>query len=288
MMEIDANIVVETEHLGSNNGIVCTREGLVLIDTPHRPSDAVRWRRRAESMGETRYLLQTDHHIDHTMGNVFFGGTIVSHEMTRERLLNAAPTRQYLKDLLAVIDPDGTMYIDLENYRVRLPTVTYRGSMTLHVGGLDFEFTHLPGHTRNSSIIYIPQQQVLFTGDLVCESSLPAFIEADTFAWIEAVRHIEAMDVRYLIPGHGQVCDKAMATTFRGWIEDLVGEVETRLDKGMPRDEVAREVAYEDRIHYSTGGSPDYPQHLIDLFIRRSIETIYDQILERRAAGPAA
>ena len=36
MVEIDANIVVETEHLGSNNGIVCTSEGLVLIDREQR------------------------------------------------------------------------------------------------------------------------------------------------------------------------------------------------------------------------------------------------------------
>lgn len=285
-MEIDANILVETEHLGSNNGIVCTPDGLVLIDTPHRPSDAIRWRRLAESLGRTKFLIQTDHHPDHTIGNYFLPGEIVSHETTRERLKNAAPTRQYLDDLFAVIDPDARMYLD--EYRVRLPTVTYRGAMTLHVGGLDVEITHLPGHTRNSSLVYIPQQQVAFTGDLVCEAGLPAFIEADTFAWIEAVRRIEAMDIRYLVPGHGQVCDGRMATTFRGWMEDLIGEVERRLDRGMTREAVAAEVSYEDRIHIPTGGSPGYPQHLIDLFMRRSIETIYDHILEHRARPSAA
>jgi cyclase len=286
MIEIDDNILVETEKLGSNNAIVCTPEGLVLVDTPHRPSDALRWRRLVESLGPVEYLLQTDHHIDHTMGNYWIPGRIVSHEMTRERLMNAPPTRQYLEDLLAVIDPGALRYMD--EYKVRLPTVTYKTAMTLHVGGLTFEFEHRRGHTLNSSIIYMPGQQVAFVGDLVCSAGLPAFIEADTFDWIETVRHIETMDIRYLVPGHGPVCDGKMATTFRGWMEDLVGEVETRLDRGMTRDDVAAEVSYDDNIHISTGGSPAYPQHLIDLFMRRSIETIYDHILQRRAAKVAA
>jgi cyclase len=169
------------------------------------------------------------------------------------------------------------------DYRVRVPTLTFTASFTLHLGGLDFAMTHLPGHTLNSTLITIPQQGVVFTGDLVCEAGLPAFIEADTFAWIDAVRAIEAMDIRTIVPGHGKVCGKEMATTFRGWMEDLVGEVERRIDKGVSREVIAREVSYEDRIHIATGQSPGYPKHLIDLFMTKSIETIHDHILQRRA-----
>ncbi len=282
MIEIDGNILVETEHLGSNNSIVVTRDGVVLIDSPHRPTDAIRWRRTAESCGRVAYLFNTDHHIDHTMGNAFLPGTIVSHAGTLERLTNNAPTMQYMSDLLDVIDPAGKMY--MHNYAWRLPTVTYETAMTVHLGGLDFEFRHFRGHTLNSSLIYLPQQQVAFTGDLVCELGLPAFIEADTFDWIETVRHIESMDVRYLVPGHGKVSDIGEARRFRQQIEELVGQVEARIDKGEPREHVMRAVTYEDRIHMSTGGSPDYPAHLIELFMVKSIATIYDHILAKRAA----
>ena len=104
MFHIDANILIETEHLGSNNGIICTPEGLVLVDLPHRPSDAIKWRRLAESMARQIYITHRSPHRSHH-GKLLFSGTIVSHAMTRERLQNAAPTRQYLEDLLAVIDP---------------------------------------------------------------------------------------------------------------------------------------------------------------------------------------
>jgi len=281
MITIDSNILVETEFLGSNNSIVCTPEGLVCIDSPHRPSDAMVWRRTAESCGEVLYLLNTDHHPDHTIGNYWMPGRVVGHAITRELLLTNPPTRQNLDDLFAVIDPAWSMYAS--DYRVRVPTLTFTASFTLHLGGLDFAMTHLPGHTLNSTLITIPQQGVVFTGDLVCEAGLPAFIEADTFAWIDAVRAIEAMDIRTIVPGHGKVCGKEMATTFRGWMEDLVGEVERRIDKGVSREVIAREVSYEDRIHIATGQSPGYPKHLIDLFMTKSIETIHDHILQRRA-----
>jgi cyclase len=152
------------------------------------------------------------------------------------------------------------------------------------VGGLDFVMTHLPGHTLNSTLIYVPQQKIVFAGDLVCSAGLPAFIEADTFAWIEAVKHIEQMDIRYLVPGHGPVCGLPEVRLFRRWMEDLIGEVESHIDKGHTRAEIARSVAYEDRIHIATGESPAYPDHLIELFMTRSIETIYDHIQQRRGA----
>lgn len=282
MIEIDKNIIVETEHLGSNNSIIVTRDGVVLIDAPHRPSDAIRWRRTAQSCGNVVYLFNTDHHIDHTMCNCFLPGTIVSHQGTRDRLMTSAPTRQYVDDLLDVIDPAGRALMD--GHYTRLPTVTYQESMTVHLGGLDFEFTHLPGHTLNGSLIYLRQQKVAFTGDIICSAGLPAFIDGDAFAWIEAVKHIEAItDIRYIVPGHGKVCDLAFATTFRKWIEDLVAEVQAQIDKGNSREQAMKQVTYEDYIHIATGESPAYPQYLMDMFITKSIGVIYDQILARRA-----
>ncbi len=280
LTEIDGNILVETEHLGSNNSIICTRDGVVLVDSPHRPSDAIRWRRTVESCGKVAYLINTDHHIDHTMGNYFLPGEIVSHEVTRDRLLNGAPTRKYIDDLLEVIDPAGKMY--MADYAVRVPTITYSNSLALHLGGLDFVLTHLRGHTMNSTLVHLPQQGIVFSGDLVCEAGLPAFIDADTFGWIEAVKRIEAMDVRYIVPGHGKVCGIAEARAFRRQMEGLVDEVERRVDRGETRARVATDVRYEDRIHVAMGGSPGYPAHLIEFFMRGSIETIYDQVLQRR------
>lgn len=277
MIEIDGNVLVETGHVGSNNAIVCTREGLVLVDTPHRPSDAIRWGRTVAGCGTALYLINTDHHIDHTMGNAFLPGTVVSHEGTRERLIDAPPSRAYIEALLGAIDPAGLMY--MENYAVRVPTLTYTERMTLHAGGLDFDLIHLRGHTLNSTVVHLRQQEIAFTGDLVCEAGLPSFIDADVAAWIEAVRTIESMEVRYVVPGHGEVCGIDRVARFREQIEALVAEVEAQIDAGRDRDEVAATVTYEDNIHREADG---YSREGIERTMRGSIEVIYDQILARR------
>lgn len=286
IQEIVPGVFVETEHLGSNNSIVSTRDGLVLIDSPHRPTDAMRWRRTAASMGEVAFLINTDHHIDHTMGNYFLPGTVVSHEITRTRLTENAPTDEYVRDLIAVIDPEGLPLI--RDYRVRPPTVTFVDRMALDVGGLRFDLTHRPGHTPNSIYIELKALGVVFSGDLFCELGLPAFVEAHVFAWVEAAKFLEKIDAEWIVPGHGAVSRPADVTPFRQKMEELIGEVERGIESGQSRDELAARIRFEDRIHISTGGSPSYPEHLIELFQRKSIEAIYDQILERNAARSPA
>lgn len=283
MIEIGSNILVETEHLGSNNSIVSTPAGVVLIDSPHRATDAIKWRRQVAACGDVAYLINTDHHPDHTIGNFFLPGTIVSHEGTRERLQNNAPTKKYLDDLFAVIDPEGLPL--MRDYQVRIPEITFTDRLTLHVGGIDFNLIHHKGHTLNSLYVHVPQLETVFSGDLICELGLPAFVEADTFAWLGAIRDIEKLQPKHIVPGHGQVCDVAEAVRFRGLIEDLVAEVDGHRTKGVERSAIADLVSFEDRIHISTGGSPSYPDHLIEFFMRKSIEAIYDHIEAREAAN---
>ena len=55
-----------------------------MIDAPYRPSDALRWSEEIASKGEVRYLINTEHHFDHFIGNYFFSGIVISHQETRE------------------------------------------------------------------------------------------------------------------------------------------------------------------------------------------------------------
>lgn len=282
LQEIAPGVFVETEHLGSNNSIVSTRDGLVLIDSPHRPTDAMRWRRTAAAMGDVVFLINTDHHIDHTMGNYFLPGTVVGHEITRDRLVNHAPSKAYVDDLIAVIDPEGLPLI--RDYQVRPPTVTFVQQMALDVGGLRFDLTHRPGHTPNSTYIELKSLGVLFSGDLFCELGLPAFVEAHVYEWVEAARFLETVDAEWIVPGHGKVSRPSDVTVFRQKMEELIGQVADGIARGDPREVLAEQIRFEDLIHVSTGGSPSYPDHLIELFQRKSIEAIYDQTIQRQGA----
>jgi cyclase len=62
MKQLTKNVFVETELRGSNHGLVTTSDGIVLIDTPHKPSDAIRLSADVERRGRLRYILNTEPH----------------------------------------------------------------------------------------------------------------------------------------------------------------------------------------------------------------------------------
>ena len=79
MEKISDNVYVETGFDGCNVGFVVTEGGVVMIDTPQIPSDAMDWREVIKKHGPVRYLINTEPHIDHFTGNTFFEGTIIGH-----------------------------------------------------------------------------------------------------------------------------------------------------------------------------------------------------------------
>jgi len=90
--QVTPNVFAEDQHSrppmyrGSTHGFVTTSEGVVMIDCPMMPSDAIRWRFEILKLnrGEVRYLINTDSHHDHTTGNGVFPGIVISSVGVRE------------------------------------------------------------------------------------------------------------------------------------------------------------------------------------------------------------
>jgi cyclase len=274
--QITRNVYVETGNLGSNDSIIVTDQGTVLVDAPHKPTDAARWRDTVNSFGEVSYLVHTDHHIDHTLGNFLLPGTIVSHSVTRRRMAEEYPSSAYVEDLLSVIDPEGLVL--MPDFSLRLPAITFDDRMHLYLGNVTVELIHLAGHTANSLIVYLPEQRVLFSGDNVCEAGLPSFQDSRVSSLFETLDYISGLDFEILVPGHGEVGTKRTVATFHDQVQDLVRQVREAARAGVPREEAAARIRFEDRIHTSTRSYVGYPDNLIEEFQRRSVLSIYDQL----------
>ena len=67
MREISKNIFVETTFYGCNPSVVVTNEGLILIDTPYLPTDALGWKDQLRDLGSVKYIINTEHHADHVL-----------------------------------------------------------------------------------------------------------------------------------------------------------------------------------------------------------------------------
>ncbi|WP_020577781.1 MBL fold metallo-hydrolase [Actinopolymorpha alba] len=278
MQQIADNIYVELGNLGSNNAVITTSEGNVLIDAPHKPTDAVAWRKAVDELGPTKYLIHTDHHIDHTMGGYFLPGTVVAHERTRAGMQHDFPDPAYVRDLIALIDPDGLPL--MEGHHLRFPDITFSDELDLYVGDVHLRLIRLSGHTPNTIGILLPEQRIFFSGDNVCEASLPSFQEAFVDEWLASLRRIAELDFDVLVPGHGEVCGKDVVTAFDQKAYALVGQVRAALDAGVSEAEAADTIRFEDRIHVTTPAYAGYPDDIVESLQRRSISRIYQHLIE--------
>jgi cyclase len=277
LQRISPSIHVETERLGSNNGIIVSEGRVVLVDTPHRPTDAKAWAEVVAGLGTIDHIIHTDHHPDHTIGNAFLTGTVVSHAITRQRLRDEPQDRGYLEYLYGFIDPAALD--DERSFTPRLPDVTFTDRMTLHHGDLTVDLIHAPGHTRNTIAVHVPEEGVLFTGDNVCPQGLPSFQDSTLERWFTVLDELEALDFTILGGGHGEVGSRDLIERYRTMGREVVGQVWDGMQRGMSRDELVAGVRFPDRVHVSTDQYDGYPEDICETFQVRSIERIHDDLL---------
>ena len=267
MKQITANVYVEDrfsvppKYRGCNPAFVTTSEGIVMLDTPMLPTDAVEWRDEIAKRGEVRYIINTHHHVDHITGNAFFPGTVVSHEEVKE--LFTAPIARvgaserieeavkadldivgYIHRIIKDFDPEGLPL--LEGYQLKAPTITFSERLTLYVGEHTFELIHTPGHTSGHTGVYIPQERVFFAGDNVTNKAQPSFAHSLPLEWVKSLKKIEAMDVDVVVSGHGKVCGKSEVREFRSFIEKCIDMVREAIKQGMSKEEAADRISFEE------------------------------------------
>ena len=274
MEQIRENIFVETDFLGCNPGFVVTSQGIVMVDTPQKPSQAHEWGKEIQGHGDVRYIIITDHHVDHVLGSRFFNGDVVTHEGTMKQL-TAEGRLRFSKEWLRFVEPESEPAI--ESYEIRLPTITYSHKMSLFVGEEVFELYHICGHTGYETIVYLPSQKVLFTGDNVCTVGIPTLRESYPRKWFEALSFMEDLDFTTLVPGHGKIGTKESLRTFRNEFQALCDEVQERIARGCTRDEVIGQVSYEDHVHAEYPPSEKFALH-----VKMSIGRLYDEFTGAR------
>lgn len=235
-------------------GCVVTREGVVAVDGPMRPTDAAEWRAFLESKGPIRYIIHTEHHQDHIAINGLMPGTVVAGRLTDADFFKSIPSNEVAVERMRKYDPGGAGLLD--GYRLRAPEIVYDGSFTLRLGGETFHLRHSPGHTRGQTLVHAAEARVAFTGDNITPGNYPFFHSAAVWAWFDSLRYLESLEVDWYVPGHGDPCRKEEIARQRAKMEEIVGEVRRLKRMGKSRGEVQEEARY---IHRP---GLDYPRVL--------------------------
>jgi len=232
-----------------NAGIIVTSIGAIVIDPPLSPDlgerlnlDALRrsktfWDQKHRSTGQRTgpppvlYVLNTTYRASHTFGNQAFNATadfIASQKAARHMadLLEGRKMRQLLKD---EFDVKG-----LGRHGLTSATISFEGSLTLHAPEVEVRMVSVGDCVgEGDAMVYLPQQKILFTGDLVLVGFVPYYRGRTPSVrnWIAQLKRLEDTlpDDVLIVPGHGPQGGKELLRQQREFLEALVVAVKTSL-----------------------------------------------------------
>jgi cyclase len=224
------------EGQGGNILVVAGDDGVILVDTQFAPlHDKIKAAIGELSNQPIRYVVNTHLHGDHTGGNTGFmldGATIVAHANLRRSMSDGATNA--LTGAKTPPAPQG-----------HLPALTYAGAgRTLAIKGRSVQLFHLPyAHTQGDSAVFVPDANVLATGDIVTMGArLPNIDIGDKGGVNGMIRAVDTFIRRSdsqtkIVPGHGAVIDRQGLVAYRQLLVDARDAVRKAKAAGMSEDQ---------------------------------------------------
>jgi cyclase len=224
---------------GANAGFVIGDDGVAVIDTFENPEAS------KQMLGEIRkvtqlpikFVVNTHYHIDHVAGDSLFqqNGAVVFAQRNVRGWIHTENLKFFGKD----IKPEQRKMVET----LGAPDAVYDTGITLFLGSRRIDVRVFPGHTGGDSVVFIPDANVVFTGDLFWRNTLPNLIDATTSAWIPTLNSItESAPNATYVPGHGDVGTTDDVKNFRDYLAFLREQVATAVKQNKSGDELVNAV----------------------------------------------
>lgn len=282
---------------GGNTTLIVGKDEAMLLDTKY-PSLGAALRREAESFGRPlKRVLVTHHHADHTGGDWAFTANVpvVGHVKCKPRVLGQLPRyTEGLEGMVAAIAKLGSeqakaLAAEAEQLRLKAgelkaeqfaPTQTIDADANLEVGGVKAQVRHFgPAHTDNDLVVFLPDLNVLHTGDLLF-NGFHAFLDrpggGSCAGWIATLDKMVALcnDKTVVVPGHGELTNVDALKRQASYLATIRALVEEQVKAGKPKEEVVKLAPPAEYEKYG----------LVQLFAM-TVGAVFDEVTE--SAKPA-
>jgi len=221
----------------NNTGFVVADDTVVAVDatSTERRTRALLDAISAVTPQPVRTLVNTHHHGDHTNGNCLFtDATVVGHWRCRDAVL-----AQVIGGLDAVFGE-----VEWGELTIRPPELVFDDLLTVYAGDVPIELHYIgtPAHTTNDVVAWLPEQQVLFTGDLVFNGGTPFMLMGSVAGGLDALAGLRAFGASTLVPGHGPVCDPRTIDDVERYLRFVLDVAGRARAAGLGPLEAARET----------------------------------------------
>jgi cyclase len=245
--EIAPNIFVETQFHGANVAFVVTDEGVILIDVPMLPKEARRWRTEIEKRTDQEivFIINTDHHRAHIIGNQFFPtAVVIAHEHAWKEMKSYGDSfRTRLMNMYRERIPEAVEEWK-EHLQIIKPEITFTGRTLLFKGDKEIHLIPVGGHTPATTVVYFPHEGLLFTGDAVVTNRPPFLSQGNTKQWLQALSYLRKLRYDVLIPGHGELTGKEATERMSGYLRMVRRKVRSAYRSGLSKADTARSLSH--------------------------------------------
>jgi cyclase len=195
--------------VGCNIGIIHTAEGIIVVDT------SISIKRMGEildaagvSATDVCRVIYTHMHADHINGNSLFSCPVICHSKAKARMAKKCA-------------------------KLGQELITFDSEYELSVGDVKMRLIHTGGHTPESIVVWLPEDKVLFSGDLIFSGRAPFLASVTNFNdLVKALKWLPTLGADVIIPGHGPLCDDDEIMTQTNYLESTREVVKGHFEQG--------------------------------------------------------
>ena len=250
----------------ANSGLINIGGGMV-IDTQ---SDLNHARQMIEMFSDVwsempKQVVNTHEDLDHIVGNQLFeGAEIIGHRSLPERMKSVANPEEIQKlmrmangtltgPLLNLIHPGVVASArqlkedyDFSGFRLVTPTTLFDDRLITNLEDMEVHIIHVgPCHQVGDAIVWLPNERVLFAGDVIFRLCTPMGWVGTFDKWFETLDFIaNELKPDVIVPGHGPVCGIEGATDMKAYLQYVQNESRLFYDAGLSVRDASRKVDF--------------------------------------------
>ncbi len=187
-----------------NTGIVIGDDAVLVADTQATPAMAADVIRRIREVTDKpiKYVVLTHYHAVRVLGaSAYKPQEILASQDTYDLIVERGE-----QDKASEIGRFPRLFQNVETVPKGMtwPTMTFTGKMTVWLGKLEVQLLQLGrGHTKGDTVVWLPQERALLSGDLVEFGATPYAGDAYFKDWPQTLDNIAALKPTALVPGRG-------------------------------------------------------------------------------------
>ena len=245
--KLSDNAYAYTAEGDPNTGVIVGDDAVMVIDTQATPVMAEDVIRRIRTVTDLpiKYVLMSHYHAVRVLGaTAYKPQEIIASQDTYDLIVERGA-----QDMKSEIERFPRLFQAVETIPgLTWPTMTFKGEMTVWLGKLEVRLMQLGrGHTKGDTVAWLPQQKILFSGDLVEFDATPYAGDAYFKDWPKTLDNIASLQPVALVPGRGaalttpEMVQRGLAGT-RSFVSDLYASVKAGAAQGKDLRSIYKET----------------------------------------------